>query len=39
MGRDEAVAKLQAEIRAKTVRQVADAQSAGLGDRNSQHQY
>jgi threonyl-tRNA synthetase len=35
----EAVDKLQAEIRAKTVRQVADAQPVGLGDRNSQHEY
>jgi len=35
----QAVEKLQAEIRAKTVRQVADAPSAGLGDRNSQHEY
>jgi threonyl-tRNA synthetase len=35
----EAIDKLQAEIRAKTVRQVADAQPVGLGDRNSQHEY
>jgi threonyl-tRNA synthetase len=35
----EAIDKLLAEIQAKTVRQVADTQAAGLGDRNSQHEY
>ncbi len=39
MGLAAAIDKLQAEIQAKTVRQVAEAASAGLGDRNSQHEY
>jgi threonyl-tRNA synthetase len=36
---DAAIAKLQAEIAAKTVRQVAARQPVALADRESQHEY
>jgi threonyl-tRNA synthetase len=35
----DAIAKLQAEIAAKTVRQVAAAEAVGLGDRDSRNEY
>jgi threonyl-tRNA synthetase len=35
----DAIGKLQAEIAAKTVRQVATTEAAGLSDRDSQHEY
>jgi len=36
---DVAIAKLKAEVEAKTVRQVAERQAAVVGDRESQHEY